>query len=110
MAVFRGPTLMGVSDQVRVVLYTRGQCHLCDLARPVVAEECAAAGIDYEEVDIDTELDTNGELYARYTDLVPVLVIDEVQVAYYHVERHRLRAALASLDSDGTGRVKDLGH
>ena len=51
-----------------VILYTRRGCHLCDVARDVLA----AHGLEPELVDIDRD----DELRRRYTDCVPVVLID----------------------------------
>ena len=40
------------ADAARVVLYTRPQCHLCDVAEQVVAEVCADTGDTWTSVDI----------------------------------------------------------
>ncbi|MFC4554488.1 glutaredoxin family protein [Georgenia faecalis] len=77
-------------DDVRVVLYGRAGCHLCDDARVVVARECAQAGVAWREVDVDTD----PALAQRYGELVPVVEVDGVQRGYWRIEAGRLRAAL----------------
>ena len=73
----------------RVVLYSRQGCHLCDVARPVVAAAVAPAG-SFQEVDVDTD----PELVARYGELVPAVTVDGVLVDYWRIDADRLRAAL----------------
>lgn len=74
----------------RVVLYARTGCHLCDAARPVVAEVVDGAGSTWTEVDVDTD----PELAARYGELVPAVTVDGVLVDYWRIDAVRLRAAL----------------
>jgi glutaredoxin len=56
---------MSASD---VTLYTRRACHLCDEAADVLAKH----GLHPKKVDIDGD----AELSRRYTNCVPVVVID----------------------------------
>lgn len=77
--------------QPRVVLYTRVGCHLCDEARPVVAEVADRAGAGWTEVDVD-----DSGLAQEYGELVPVVTVDGVQHAFWRVDRARLDRALAA--------------
>jgi glutaredoxin len=56
------------NDPPPVVLYTREGCHLCDEARAMLESH----GLEVTAVDIDAD----PELCSRYTDCVPVVVID----------------------------------
>ena len=51
-------------------MYTRNDCHLCDEAKATLERH----GLTPEEVDIDLD----PELVNRYTDCVPVVLIDGV--------------------------------
>ena len=88
------------------MLYTRTGCHLCDDARAVVAEVCAAAGEVWREVDIEvgseagtehggTASGTAGDLVAKYGDYVPVVEVDGVQQGFWRVDGARLARRLA---------------
>jgi glutaredoxin len=74
----------------RVQLLSRQGCHLCDAARRVVRSVCDPEGVAWEEVDIDTD----PTLQARYGELIPVVLVDNVQVGYWHIEPAAIRAAL----------------
>lgn len=74
----------------RVVLLTRAGCHLCDDARAVVERVCASRGITFAVRDVDTD----HELRRRYTDLVPVVLVDGVEHARYRVDARSLDRAL----------------
>jgi glutaredoxin len=77
--------------RARVVLLTRAGCHLCDEARTVVADVCRRRGVTFTETDVDTD----AHLHDRYTDLVPVVLVDDVEQARYRVDERALARALA---------------
>jgi glutaredoxin len=71
--------------QGKVELYGRAWCHLCE----EMAQGLRAAGIDFEEIDVDSD----PRLEAMYGEEVPVLLKDGAEVC-----RHRLTAeAIAKL-------------
>jgi glutaredoxin len=73
-----------------ITLLSRSGCHLCEQARTVVVEQAMAAGVDWAEVDVDTD----PELRADFGDLVPVVLVDGIEHAHYRVDPQRLLAAL----------------
>ena len=74
----------------RVTLVTRPGCHLCDLAEETVAAVCGDLGVTWEKVDVDSD----PELRARWSDDVPVTLVDGRQHDFWRVDEARLRAAL----------------
>ena len=74
----------------RVTFYTRAGCHLCDVARDIVARVCAEVGETFDEVDIDGD----PELRERFTEEVPVTFVDGRQHDFWRVDEARLRLAL----------------
>lgn len=77
-------------EPARVQLWSRAHCHLCDEARVVVAAVCRALDEPWRECDIDA----HPEALSRWSDQVPVLLVDDAVVATYRVDPSRLRAAL----------------
>ena len=73
-----------------VVLVTRGGCTLCEQAQPVVVRAAADAGLVLELRDVD---DDPADL-ARWSDKVPVVLLDGAEHAYWRVDERRLRKAL----------------
>ncbi len=73
-----------------VVLVTREGCTLCAEAAPVVAREAARAGARYAERDVDASPQDR----SAYSDKVPVVLLDGVEHAYWHVDARALRSAL----------------
>ncbi len=77
---------------VRVTLYSRVGCHLCDDARVVIASVCDDLGETFAEVDIDSDPD----LEDRFGEEVPVTFVDGKQHDFWRVDAGRLRAALGA--------------
>jgi thiol-disulfide isomerase/thioredoxin len=73
-----------------MVLVTRQGCHLCQEAEPVVARAAADAGVPLEVRDVDAD-PADG---ARWTDKVPVVLLDGVEHAYWRIDERVLRKAL----------------
>ncbi|HWS57032.1 MAG TPA: glutaredoxin family protein [Actinotalea sp.] len=89
------PLADGDSGEIRLVLYTRSGCHLCDPARELVATVAAEASTGWRLVDVDTAGDGE-DLVARYGELVPVVTVDGVVQGYWRLDPDRLRRALAA--------------
>lgn len=76
----------------RITLLSRPGCHLCDDARIVVARVAGDLDVSWEERDITASADD----LERYSELVPVTLIDGVQHDFWRVSEQRLRAALSA--------------
>jgi glutaredoxin len=66
-------------------------CHLCDDARVVVERVADELGAVVEERDITQD----EELYQKYWEQIPVVLVDGEQHDFWRVDEGRLRAALA---------------
>ena len=75
---------------MRLVLYSRPGCHLCDDARAVLER----VGAPFQEIDITTD----DALHAAYLERIPVLTLDGVELFEYFVQEAALR--------DHLGRVR----
>ena len=73
-----------------VVFVTRRGCTLCDAAKPVVARAAADAGVPFAVRDVDAD----PEDLARWSDRVPVVLLDGELHAYWRVDERDLRRAL----------------
>jgi hypothetical protein len=71
---------------------SRVDCHLCDVAKEVVARVAQDTGVTWAEVDVDGD----PALRAEYSDLVPVIIVDGKVHDYWRVSEDRLRQALAA--------------
>ena len=76
----------------RVTLYGRPGCHLCEIARAVIAKVCADLGEEYVEISIDDD----PALQSRFNEEIPVTFVDGRQHDFWRVDETRLRTALAS--------------
>ena len=71
---------------MRVVLYSRAGCHLCDTARDVLLAERATTMFDLVEVDVAGDDD----LEHRYGVRIPVVEIDGEERFEYVVDAAEL--------------------
>ncbi len=75
---------------MRVTIYSKPGCHLCDEMKAVVHRTMVDQDVSVEEVDISTDPD----LLDRYGLEIPVLMIDERKVAKYRITESELRRIL----------------
>ncbi|MDN5894843.1 MAG: glutaredoxin family protein [Nocardioides sp.] len=75
----------------RITLFSRPGCHLCDDARVTIERVCADLGESFEELNIDDD----AALSDRYSEEIPVTLVDGKQHDFWRVDEARLRAALA---------------
>jgi glutaredoxin len=73
-----------------VVVYTRQGCGLCRRAEALVAREARKAEVRHVDVDTDEAL------VRRYGVRVPVVTVDEVEVAELEVAPGTIRRAVRS--------------
>lgn len=79
----------------QLTLIGKPNCHLCDVAQGVIDEVLTNynAAISVEKLSI---LDDE-QLYEKYWEKIPVLLIDGVEHAHWRVNPAKLRSALDSL-------------
>jgi hypothetical protein len=82
----------GSDAPARVRLLAKPGCHLCDDARPIVARVCTELGVAWDEVDVTTD----PQLWRRFRDEIPVVLVDGRQHDFWRVDEARLRAALSA--------------
>jgi glutaredoxin len=75
---------------MRVTLYGKPECHLCDDAKAVLERLAGEYGLVVETVDITQDPD----LWERYWDVIPVLEIEGGPTLASKITEHRLRRAL----------------
>jgi glutaredoxin len=81
---------------VKVVLYTRPGCHLCDDAHAVLDKVRAELPFDLEVRDISQDR----TLVAAYGHDIPVLTIDGAEAFRHRLTAPALRAALRAARGD----------
>ncbi len=77
----------GERPMPQIALYSRAGCHLCHDAEALLTR----LGLPFDSVDVDADPD----LRARYTDCVPVVVVDGKERFRGRVDELLLRRLLA---------------
>ena len=77
---------------MRVTLYSKPGCHLCDDARTIVEQVCAELGVGWTEIDISTD----PKLFEEYGEQIPVTFVDGRQHDFWRVDPVRLKKALTT--------------
>ena len=72
---------------MRITLYTRPGCHLCEVAADTLRE----IGEPFEEIDITSD----PSLEYEYGERIPVIMLDGKEHGYWRVEKERLLRDLA---------------
>jgi hypothetical protein len=75
---------------IRLTLYGRGYCHLCDDMLAALRELRARLRFEVEVIDVDSD----PLLESRYGQLVPVLMHGDTEICHYHLDLARLTAHL----------------
>jgi glutaredoxin len=75
-----------------VTLIGKPGCHLCDDARVVIEKVAGELGAAVDERDITQD----EELYRKYWEQVPVVLVDGEQHDFWRVDEGRLRRALST--------------
>jgi thioredoxin reductase (NADPH) len=82
--------------RARLTFLTRAYCHLCDTMRDALMPLAAAHGAKVRELDVDAD----PALEAAYGELVPVVLLGDVDdgqvLCHYHLDRARVVAALTT--------------
>jgi glutaredoxin len=84
-----------VTSKIELTLIGKPGCHLCDDAEAVVAEVLSEFG-DAVSLTKQNILDDDA-LFARYSEEIPVLLINGKVHNYWRIDPERLRSALSSL-------------
>jgi hypothetical protein len=84
-----------VEPRVRVVVYTKPSCGLCDEMKAEIRKAGCAGLYTLEEVDIESE----PELFARYRYEIPVLFINGVEAFRHRLRPDEFRAYVTALVS-----------
>jgi glutaredoxin len=77
---------------MRVLVYTKPGCHLCEDACAVVASVCAELGVAWSASDISGD----HELTAKWGEYVPVILVDDEVHDWFRADADRLRSALTA--------------
>ena len=84
---------------IRVTIYSRPGCHLCDEMKAVVTLVARSTSLRIEEIDISND----PALEAQYGLEVPVLAVEGRKAAKYRVTEEELRRILAARTGESGG-------
>ena len=73
-------------------MVVREGCHLCDDMRDALHAFRDELHLTWRELDVDSD----AELHAQFSELVPVLLIGDREVCHYFFDLVALRRALAA--------------
>jgi glutaredoxin len=77
--------------RMRVTLYSKPGCHLCDDAKEVIDRVRAKQPFDLVIKDIGE----NAQDFAQYQYAIPVILLDDREIARYRLTEDQLERALA---------------
>lgn len=84
-----------MTSKIQLTLIGKPGCHLCDDAEVVVLEVMSEF-VDSVMLTKQNILDDEA-LFARYSEEIPVLLIDGKVHNYWHIDSERLRSTLSAL-------------
>jgi glutaredoxin len=97
---------------VRLTVYSRTWCHLCDDMLAALEPIAARYGVPVDVIDVDSD----PALEALHGERVPVLIADGTELCHYHLNHDRVVAALDAYrqtDADktpGASPIPDSGQ
>ena len=84
-----------MDNKLRLILYTRAECGLCEeMKQQMLEANCSEL---YELVEVDIDEDT--QLFAQYRFEIPVLSINGVEAFRHQLRAEEFRAYVTSLSS-----------
>jgi len=89
-----------VNPKIKLELITRQGCHLCDEAQDALAGVIARFNIENPSVSYTVEtidIDPSPELLAKYSEEVPVLLLNGEQISFFRIDADRVLTKLREL-------------
>ena len=86
--------------KVNLELLVRDGCHLCEQAFSSTRKVLVELGGVFPDAQLDlrlTEVDSDADLVARFSDEVPVLFVNGEQRAFLRVDEERLKDHLVQI-------------
>jgi hypothetical protein len=80
----------------RLKLYGKVDCCLCDRAKEIIERLQRDYPLVVEQVDITAD----PEIFERYKEIIPVVVVDDRETFSLKISEYRLRRILSSLAPD----------
>jgi len=78
---------------VEVTVYSRSNCHLCEVA----LEQLSILSNEFEFTTVKKLIDGDAELEDKYGESVPVILINGKPHDFFRVDPERFRTAMANI-------------
>ena len=78
---------------IEVTVYSRSNCHLCEVALEVISE----IRNEFEFTITKILIDGNAELEEKYGEQIPVILINNQPHDFFRVDPERFRLAISKL-------------
>lgn len=78
---------------VRITLYSKPECHLCDHAKAILGRLSTEYDLIVDVIDITTDQ----RLWDRYRDVIPVVALEGGPTFVSRISEYRLRRALEGM-------------
>jgi glutaredoxin len=78
---------------IEVSVYSRSNCHLCEVALEVISE----IRTEFDFTITKILIDGNAELEEKYGEQVPVILINNQPHDFFRVDPERFRSAISKL-------------
>jgi glutaredoxin len=78
---------------VEVTVYSRSNCHLCDVAM----EQLTKLSAEFDFIIVKKLIDNDADLENKYGESVPVILINGKPHDFFRVDPERFRAAMANI-------------
>ncbi len=88
-----------MSEPIQLTMVVRQGCHLCEVAENDLARVIGRFSAEYPDSGFEVELvelDSKPE-FEKYTDEIPVLLINGKQVAFWRIDENRVFEQLRKL-------------
>lgn len=80
-------------ESIRIEIYSRPGCHLCDEAKAVIEPFSASYGLELKVTDVDT----SPELRAAFGTEIPIILINGTEAFRHRVDARALERRLKEL-------------
>lgn len=88
-----------MSVQLKLTMISRSGCHLCDVAEDALARVMGRFGAEHPTIGYEVErldVDQDQELLTKYSDEVPVLLLNGRQLAFWRIDEERVFDAMVA--------------
>jgi glutaredoxin len=78
-------------------MISRSGCHLCEVAEDALARVIGRFGVEHPTIGYEVErldVDQDQELLTKYSDEVPVLLLNGRQLAFWKIDEERVFSAM----------------